>query len=144
MAPTQSTILTTFLLPPAPLPALISLNTFTALFPRAQQSSPLIKTLYRDLQRQRATVVDFVTRNIEDECKSGNEQRRAVVRARRNMEKEEGDEEIDVERLVIPFPLFSPRPSAMRNGNDSQNSSQARPHIFQPRIHTPSERYYQS
>jgi len=101
MAPTEETIFTNFLLPPAPLPALITLKGFAALFPRSQQSSPQIKMLYRDLQHQRATITDSIAQNIDVEVKRGNAQRRAVVKARRATERELQDDEVDVE-----FALF--------------------------------------
>tara|TARA_R110002060_G_scaffold62348_1_gene71740 strand:+ start:288 stop:602 length:315 start_codon:yes stop_codon:yes gene_type:complete len=100
MAPTEATILSTFLLSPAPLPTIITLKAFTELFPRSQQSSPQIKALYRDLQHQRARLTDAVTRNIGAEVKRGKAQRREVVRARREAEREEQDDEVDVERAV--------------------------------------------
>lgn len=100
MAPTEETILSSFLLPPAPLPSLISLKAFTELFPRSQQGSPQIKALYRDLQRQRARLTDAVARNIAAEVKRGNAQRRVVVKARRRAEKEEQDDEADIENAV--------------------------------------------
>jgi centromere-localized protein 2 len=100
MAPTELTILSTFLLPPAPLPQIISLKAFTELFPRSQQSSPQIKQLYRDLQHQRVKLTDAVERNIVTEVKKGIQQQRAVVKARRQSEKEEQDDEVDVERAV--------------------------------------------
>ena len=100
MAPTEATILSTFLLPPAPLPSIISLKAFTELFPRSQQSSPQIRTLYRDLQHQRAQLVDAVSRNVTTEVKRGAAQRRAVVRARRTAGREEQDDEVDVENAV--------------------------------------------
>lgn len=101
MHPTEATLLSAFLLPPAPLPAIISLKSFTKLFPSSQQSSPQIKALYRDLQQQRARLTDAVTRNIVAEVKRGNAQRRAVVRARRQAEKEEQDDEVDVETALF-------------------------------------------
>ncbi|KAL2071477.1 hypothetical protein VTL71DRAFT_12712 [Oculimacula yallundae] len=101
MAPTEATILSTFLLSPAPLPTIISLKAFTELFPRSQQSSPQIKALYRDLQHQRARLTDTVTRNIGAEVKRGNGQRRAVIRARREAEKEDQDDEVDIERALF-------------------------------------------
>ena len=100
MAPTEATILSTFLLTPAPLPSIITLKAFTELFPRAQQSSPQIRTLYIDLQHQRAQLTDAVARNIAAEIKRGNAQRRAVVRARRAAEREVHDDEVDVETEV--------------------------------------------
>jgi centromere-localized protein 2 len=100
MAPTEATILSTFLLPPAPLPSIISLKAFTELFPRSQQSSPQIRTLYRDLQHQRAQITDAVAHNIATETKRGNAQRRALVKARRAAAREEQDDEVDIESAV--------------------------------------------
>ncbi|KIN02488.1 hypothetical protein OIDMADRAFT_194948 [Oidiodendron maius Zn] len=101
MAPTEATILSTFLLPPAPLPSIISLKAFTELFPRSQQSSPQIRTLYRDLQHQRAQLVDALSRNVTTEVKRGAAQRRTVVRARRAAGREEQDDEVDVENALF-------------------------------------------
>lgn len=71
MPPTEATLLSAFLLPPAPLPAIITLKSFTQLFPKSQQSSPHIKALYRDLQNQRARLTDAVAKNIVEEVKEG-------------------------------------------------------------------------
>jgi centromere-localized protein 2 len=131
MAPTEATILSTFLLPPAPLPTIISLKAFTELFPRSQQSSPQIKALYRDLQHQRIKLTDAVTRNIAAEIKRGNEQRRAVVRARRESEKEDPDDEVEIENAVSSGTL-------VRNGNRVANcecSFSAQHQIYPPRSH---------
>ncbi|KAK0108937.1 hypothetical protein ONS96_002774 [Cadophora gregata f. sp. sojae] len=101
MAPTEETILSTFLLSPAPLPTIITLKAFTELFPRSQQSSPQIKALYRDLQHQRARLTDTVSRNIAAEVKRGKAQRREVARARKEAEREQQDDEVDVERALF-------------------------------------------
>ncbi|APA16323.1 hypothetical protein SS1G_14342 [Sclerotinia sclerotiorum 1980 UF-70] len=101
MPPTESTILTNFLLPPASLPTIISLQSFTSLFPRSQQSSPAIRTLYRDLQHQRAQLVDKVTANIEQEVRRGKAMERAVVRGRRQDERTAQDDEVDIERALF-------------------------------------------
>ena len=101
--PTEETILTTFLIPPAPLPSIITLKTFTALFPRAQQSSPQIRSLYRDLQNQRAQLTDAIQQSIAVEVKRGNAQRRAVVKARRAAGRGNQDDETDVEFAVSHF-----------------------------------------
>jgi centromere-localized protein 2 len=100
MPPTEATLLSAFLLPPAPLPAILTLKSFTQLFPKSQQSSPQVKALYRDLQNQRARITDAVAKNIVAEVKRGNAQRRAVVRARREAEKEEQDDDVAVETAV--------------------------------------------
>ncbi|KAK3044005.1 hypothetical protein LTS18_002429, partial [Coniosporium uncinatum] len=89
MAPTESSILSNFLLPPAPLSSIISFQKFRDLFPGAQRDNPQIAVLYRELQHQRAIDSDDVKRNIATEVKGGEKQRREVVRARRKAEKEE-------------------------------------------------------
>jgi len=100
MAPTEATILSTFLLPPAPLTSIISLKAFSELFSRSQRS-PHVRLLYRDLQHQRAQITDAVAHNIAAEVKRGNAQRRAVVRARRAAEVEDGDDEVEVENALF-------------------------------------------
>ncbi|KAB8288205.1 hypothetical protein EYC80_010210 [Monilinia laxa] len=100
MPPTEQKILTNFLLPPAPLPTIITLQSFTALFPRSQQSSPQIRTLYRDLQHQRAQIADSVTAEIEREARRGKAIERAVARGRRQDERVVQDDEVDVERAL--------------------------------------------
>jgi len=99
--PTEQTILSTCLVPPAPLPAIISLKAFTALFPRGQQSSPQIRTLYRDLQHQRANLTDSITKNIAEEVKRGNAQRRAVAKARGSSGRGAQDDEVDIEQALF-------------------------------------------
>lgn len=100
MAPSELEILNNYLLVPSQLPAIISLQEFTALFPRSLQSSPHVRTLYRDLQSQRNAVVDSVASNIEDEVRRAKGLRRAVVRARKEAENQEFDDEIEIERTV--------------------------------------------
>ncbi|ORY60108.1 Cnl2/NKP2 family protein-domain-containing protein [Pseudomassariella vexata] len=103
MAPTEATILQNYLLLPARLPSIISLEQFTSYFPKSQQSSPQIRALYRDLQQQRNAVVDSVAQNIDSEVKLGRSLRRAVAQARRETEEEEQDDEIDIERNLFGF-----------------------------------------
>ncbi|KAH9893839.1 Cnl2/NKP2 family protein-domain-containing protein [Xylariomycetidae sp. FL2044] len=108
MAPTEATILRNYLLLPARLPTIISLQDFTALFPKSQQSSPQIRSLYRDLQLHRNAIVDNVSDKIDAEVKQGKALRRAVVKERREAEHEEQDDEIEIERM-----LFGPTSSTM-------------------------------
>ena len=107
--PTEATILSNFLLPPAPLPAIISFKAFTAIFTRVQQTQSLdqIRALYWDLQRSRGLLTDTVANNIVKEVKSGTAQRRAVVRSRKLDRREGVDDEVEVEKAVSP--TFSPR-----------------------------------
>ncbi|KAH8677962.1 Cnl2/NKP2 family protein-domain-containing protein [Xylariales sp. PMI_506] len=102
MAPSEAAILQNYLLLPARLPTVVSLQEFTSYFPKSQQSSPQIRVLYRDLQQQRNGVVDAVAGNIDAEVKRGKALRRAVAKARREAELDEGiDDEIEIERNLF-------------------------------------------
>lgn len=98
--PTETSILANYLLVPAQLPAIISLREFTALFPRAQQSSPQIRKLYRDLQMQRNALSDDVATNIEEETRRGKFFRREILRAKREADNPDDDVAMDIERAV--------------------------------------------
>lgn len=100
MAPTESEILTNFLLQPAALTSIITFERFEALFPRALHGSPQLRSLFRDLRAQRNEVLDTVAANIAAEVKRGNVMRREVIRAKREAETEEIDGEIELERAV--------------------------------------------
>lgn len=103
MAPTEASILEQFLLAPSQLPTIISLDDFAALFPRQLLSSPQVRALYRDLQRQRNAVVESVAAGIDDEVAKGRLLRRYALRARLRAEAQEdaaGDDELQIERFV--------------------------------------------
>lgn len=100
MAPTESEILSQYLLTQADLPTIISLEDFTSLFPRSHQNSPQIRSLYRDLQAQRNTIVKTVEESIQKEVIRGREERRVVMKKRREAEAEEIDDETEVERAL--------------------------------------------
>ncbi|KAI0384826.1 Cnl2/NKP2 family protein-domain-containing protein [Hypomontagnella monticulosa] len=101
MATNEAAILHNYLLLPARLPTIISLQEFTSLFPKSQQSSPQIRSLYRDLQQQRNVVVDGVSQNIDAQVRQGKALRREVIKARREAELEEQDDEIEIERRLF-------------------------------------------
>jgi Cnl2/NKP2 family protein len=115
MAPSESSIISSFLLTPATLPSTISIQQFTALFPRAQQTNPQIRSLYRELQHQRAIAVDDVSQNIEDEAQRGKSQRLQIARMRKqSLDKElagldERDLMIEHEVLNPSSIVFTPR-----------------------------------
>jgi len=100
MPPTESTILHNYLLTPAQLPAIITLEQFIGLFPRSLQSSPQLRTLYRDLQRQRNAVTDSVSANIETEVKRSKALRKEVLKAKKESEIPEVDDEMEMEKTV--------------------------------------------
>ncbi|MCJ1395910.1 hypothetical protein MMC18_008796 [Xylographa bjoerkii] len=95
--PTETSLLTHLLLPPAPLLTILSLQKFSALFPTSVHSSPQIPLLYRDLQHQRALQIDVVHNNIAAEAKRGEGMKREVVRMRRREERERPGFGVDVE-----------------------------------------------
>lgn len=100
MAPTESEILTNYLIQPSTLTAITTFEQFKVLFPRPLQSSPQVRSLFRDLQAQRNGVVDRVSSNIATEVKRGHVMRREVIRAKREAEREDLDGEIEMERVV--------------------------------------------
>jgi len=109
MPPTESQILSSFLLPPSALATILPPSAFAALFP-ASTSRAEIARLYRALQHARAALSDAVAADIADEVRRGAAQRRAVVRTRRAAEREDGaerDEEVQIETSVSPAPAWS-------------------------------------
>jgi len=82
MAVTESSLLTSFLLPPAPLTVSLSLPQFTELFPKSRRDDASIPGLYRELQKQRAQDIERVKQNIVAEAKLGESQQRHIMRIR--------------------------------------------------------------
>ncbi|KAH6606721.1 hypothetical protein Trco_005874 [Trichoderma cornu-damae] len=99
--PTESDILTNYLLQPAPLPSITTFGKFALLFPRPLRNSPQLRSLYRDLQAQRNAVVDAVAASVQDEVKRGAAMRREVLRQRREAEREDVDGEVEMERALF-------------------------------------------
>lgn len=101
--PSESSILEQFLLAPARLPCVFSLPDFAALFPKSLQNSPQVRSLYRDLQRQRNAIVDDVAAEIDAETARGRVLRRHAVRARLRADAQEdtaGDDELQIEQIL--------------------------------------------
>jgi len=108
MAPTEASILSNFLLLPAPLHTFITLQKFTELFPRPQRSNQQIKLLYRELQYLRGLQTDEIKENIAQEVKTGSRQQKEVAKARRKTERHETEgfdsREIDMEiEVKLPY-----------------------------------------
>lgn len=81
MAPSEESILSNFLLSPASLPTIISLQKFTELFPKRLQSHPQVKVLYRELQDLRSQDMDMITENILDEVRASEQQKADLLDA---------------------------------------------------------------
>ncbi|KAJ5205864.1 Kinetochore subunit NKP2 [Penicillium cf. griseofulvum] len=81
MAPSEESILSNFLLSPAPLPTVMSLQKFTELFPKRLRTHPHIRTLYRELQQVREQDMDRVNESIDNEIKQGEKQRAELRKA---------------------------------------------------------------
>ncbi|KAE8415680.1 Ctf8-domain-containing protein [Aspergillus pseudocaelatus] len=75
MAPSEPSILSNFLLSPASLPTVISLQQFTELFPKRLRAHPHIRVLYRELQQLREQDMDLVNGNIDQEVRQGESQK---------------------------------------------------------------------
>lgn len=86
MAPKEATLLSDFLLVPAELRNIMTLEQFTEIFPQSQRESPAVKALYQELQRLRHEDVEIVRENIADEIKKSRPLRRQVVRERRQVD----------------------------------------------------------
>ncbi|KAL5365700.1 Ctf8-domain-containing protein [Aspergillus floccosus] len=81
MAPSETSILSNFLLSPASLPTVISLQQFTELFPKRLRSHPQIRVLYRELQQVREQDMDLVNSNIDTEARQGENQKAELRRS---------------------------------------------------------------
>lgn len=99
MAPSEESILGNFLLSPAPLPTVMSLQKFTELFPRRLRGHPHIRTLYRELQQVREHDMDRVNENIDKQIREGERQKAELRRARRaaGVEAANADEQREME-----------------------------------------------
>lgn len=81
MAPLEESILSNFLLSPASLPTIISLQKFTELFPKRLQSHPQVRVLYRELQELRSQDMDLIAENILNEVKASEQQKADLLAA---------------------------------------------------------------
>ena len=102
MAPTEESILRSFLLQKAGLRDVLTLAEFSTYFPPSKRSSPLVRHLYRDIQSQRNAICEFVLKQINVECRFG-ENLVARKRAEREYSKIAGsagtEDEIDINVL---------------------------------------------
>lgn len=81
MAPSEESILSNFLLTPAPLPTVLSLQKFTEFFPKRLRNHPHIRTLYRELQQVREQDMDRVNEGIDREIQHGETQKAELRKA---------------------------------------------------------------
>ncbi|CAL5875080.1 uncharacterized protein PFLUO_LOCUS9384 [Penicillium psychrofluorescens] len=81
--PSEESILSNFLLSPASLPTVMTLQKFTELFPKRVRAHPHIRALYRELQQVREQDMDRVNSNIDLELKQGQQQRAELRKASR-------------------------------------------------------------
>ncbi|KAF2839616.1 hypothetical protein M501DRAFT_1015709 [Patellaria atrata CBS 101060] len=106
MAPMESSILSNFLLTPAPLKNVVTLKGFRELFPRSLQSNAQIDALYRELQHERLTQIDNIKQNIAAEAKRGERLRKETVKARRKADV--GPVDISDRDIQMEIELFGP------------------------------------
>lgn len=79
--PTESQILSSYLLNPASLPTMLSLDQFRNLLPTRFRTHPRTKLLYRDLQFLRSVDIDNVRENIVHEVRKGDRMKVEMWRA---------------------------------------------------------------
>ncbi|ATY66022.1 Kinetochore subunit NKP2 [Cordyceps militaris CM01] len=101
-SPTEAELLTSFLLDPARLPNIMTLEQFRALFPREVRAAPPVRSLFLDLAAQRGQAIDTVAAAIELEAQRGGPAiRRAVARQRREEVNWEVDGEVEMDRALF-------------------------------------------
>ncbi|KAH8697686.1 Cnl2/NKP2 family protein-domain-containing protein [Talaromyces proteolyticus] len=121
MAPSEDSILNNFLLSPASLPTIISLQKFTELFPKRLRSHPQIKVLYRELQELRSQDMDGVTEHILEQVEEGGKQRADLLRAAK-ASGVNGFSEDDRREMSLDLQLFGPTSSTEPVGFHSFSS----------------------
>jgi centromere-localized protein 2 len=78
----EAVILTDFLLAPAALRDVLTLQQFTEIFPKSHRLGPAVKELYQELQRLRNEDLETVRLNIQDEIKKSRTLKRDCARER--------------------------------------------------------------
>jgi centromere-localized protein 2 len=104
LAATSAALMKEYLLRPARLPDIVTFEQFRDMFPRASRSSPHVKTLYRDLQAQRAALVDAVEERIDEHAAELEELQQYMREEERETELQQlaGDDvEVDIERAMF-------------------------------------------
>lgn len=114
MAPSEQSILSNFLLSPAPLPTMISLQKFTSFFPKHLRNHPHVRAMYRELQQDREQDMDLVNENIDREVKMGEEQQAELQKAclARGVDAD-GDEQREADLDLHLFQQIFKGPEAM-------------------------------
>ncbi|KAJ6090396.1 hypothetical protein N7486_009211 [Penicillium sp. IBT 16267x] len=112
MAPSEESILSNFLLTPAPLPTVLSLQKFTELFPKRLRNHPHIRALYRELQQTREHDMDQVNENIDTEIHQGDRQKAELHKASltAGVEAANEDEQREVDMDLHLFGQTAPNP----------------------------------
>ena len=110
MAPTEELILSNFLLSPAPLPTVLSLQKFTELFPKRLRNHPHVRTIYRELQQIREHDMDQVNGNIDQEIQQG-EHLKAELRKASLATGVEAVNQEEQREIALDFHLLGQRPT---------------------------------
>ncbi|KAL4941239.1 hypothetical protein BDV06DRAFT_212837 [Aspergillus oleicola] len=120
MAPSETSILSNFLLSAASLPTVMSLQQFTELFPKRLRAHPHIRVLYRELQQLREQDMDIVNENIDKEVRRG-ESQKAELRKSLAETGVDGADMKDQHEMDMDVQLFGPT-SASSNDYHSVSS----------------------
>ncbi|KAI9707897.1 MAG: hypothetical protein M1820_004503 [Bogoriella megaspora] len=106
MAPSETSILSNFLLTAASFSSAMTFEEFADLFPDDQQNSREVEQLYRELQHQRAIDTDDVKHNIEAEVKRAQKMEREIARARMADEAGHEVDGVDARETAMEIELF--------------------------------------
>jgi centromere-localized protein 2 len=120
MALTESSLLSNFLVSPAPLAVSLSLQQFTELFPKSRQGDATIPALYHELQKQRTQDIERVKQNIAAETKRGMSQQRHIGRIRQARLRQELWD--DAAELTIEAKVCHPTLYLLLGPTDSSSS----------------------
>ncbi|KAL4803648.1 Cnl2/NKP2 family protein-domain-containing protein [Aspergillus unguis] len=114
MAPSETSILSNFLLSAASLPTVMSLQQFTELFPKRLRSHPHIRVLYRELQQIREQDMDIVNENIDKEVRQGERQK---TKLRKSIAETgvDGADFNDQREMDMDVQLFGPTSASSRD-----------------------------
>jgi centromere-localized protein 2 len=122
MAPTEETILRSFLLQKAGIRDVLTLSEFSTYFPSSKRSSPLVRQLFRDIQTQRNVVCESALKQINLECRMGDNMIAKKRAEREATAAESGGRETEIDSAVIPILIATDRTRYLRGLKSIQRS----------------------
>jgi len=122
MTPTEETILRSFLLQKAGIRDVLTLSEFSTYFPSSKRSSPLVRQLFRDIQTQRNVVCESALKQINLECRMGDNMIAKKRAEREATAAESRGRETEIDSAVIPILIATDRTRYLRGLKSIQRS----------------------